>query len=420
MRFAVNRQDIALAMLIALSVIALSSASFGQLSDTFTNWADHPAIAYHATGETHDPVAELNRRLKDGRVRLAYSGPSGYLRATLDALRVPVESQIAVFVQDSVQRQRISFANPRTIFFNDAIAVGWVRGGFIELAAQDPVQGVIFYMLANAESSGPRFERHDDCLSCHYSYATAGVPGMLVRSVRQFTVDHRTPFADRWGGWYVTGSHGSIHHLGNIAVDRIAEAAVDGSSTWPSFEGKFDTTGYLSPYSDIVALMLFEHQMHGMNLLSRIGWEARVEEYGRVHGSIMPALPAGQADEPVPMAEAARELVDYFLFVDEPPLTNQIRGSAGFAERFQSQGPFDRRGRSLRQLDLKTRLLRYPCSYLIYSDQFNALPVIAKEAVFRRLRQVLSGAAKETKYAWLSARDRDDIFAILKETKPGF
>jgi hypothetical protein len=116
MRVGMNRQALAVQALIALGVMARSAASFGQLSDTFTNWADHPAIAYHATSETHDPVAELNWRLRDGRVRLAYSGRSGYLRVTLDAVQVPLESQIAVFVQDSVQRQRISFANPRTIF----------------------------------------------------------------------------------------------------------------------------------------------------------------------------------------------------------------------------------------------------------------------------------------------------------------
>jgi hypothetical protein len=279
---------------------------------------------------------------------------------------------------------------------------------------------VIFYTLENAGTSEPRFGRRDDCLSCHYSYATAGVPGMLVRSARQFAVDHRTPFADRWGGWYVTGNHGSIRHLGNVPVERLTENAVDDTSNWRSFEDKFDTTGYLSPYSDIVGLMLFEHQMHGMNLLGRIGWEARVEEYRRLHGRVMYALPNAQADEPVPLAEAARELVDYFLFIEEPPLTDQVRGSAGFAERFESQGPYDRRGRSLRQLDLKTRLLRYPCSYLIYSNQFNALPATAKQAIFRRLRDVLSGADKDAKYARLSPPDRNSIVEILKDTRPGF
>jgi hypothetical protein len=417
----VSSRSIIAQTLLVLGAVAAAQASFGQLSDTFTNWADHPAIAYHSTRETRDPVAELNRRLQDGRVRLPYNGPSGYLRATLDALRVPVESQIAVFVQDSVQRQRISFENPRTIFFNDSLAVGWVRGGFIELAAQDPGQGVIFYTLSNTGSSSPpRFERHDDCLSCHYSYATAGVPGMLVRSVRQFAVDHRTPFADRWGGWYVTGDPGSIQHFGNVRVDRLADATIGDGSNWHSFEGNFDTTGYLSPYSDVVALMLFEHQMHGMNLLARIGWEGRVETYRRVHGGILRAIPAVQADETVSMSEAARELVDYLLFIDEPALADPIRGTSGFAERFESQGPFDRRGRSLRQLDLKTRLLRYPCSYLIYSEQFDGLPIIAKEAIFRRLHDVLSGADHDGKYARLSVPDRHAILEILKDTKQGF
>jgi hypothetical protein len=134
----------------------------------------------------------------------------------------------------------------------------------------------------------------------------------------------------------------------------------------------------------------------------------------------MPAVPTAQADEPVPLADGARELVDYFLFIDEPPLTDQIRGSAGFADKFESQGPFDRRGRSLRQLDLKTQLLRYPCSYLIYSEQFNQLPLIAKQAIFRRLREVLSGAVNDRKYARLSPGDRENILEILKDTTTGF
>jgi hypothetical protein len=169
-----------------------------------------------------------------------------------------------------------------------------------------------------------------------------------------------------------------------------------------------------------VALMLFEHQMDGMNLLSRIGWEARVEEYRRVHGGIMPAVSAGQTDEPVSTAEAARALVDYFLFVDEPRLPDQVRDSSGFEERFESQGPFDRRGRSLRNLDSKTRLLRYPCSYLIYSDQFDALPSMAKAAIFRRLHEVLSGADSDEKYERLSTEDRQNILEILRDTKSGF
>jgi hypothetical protein len=403
----------------AFATTALASASAGQLSDTFTNWLVHPAINYKST-PPRDVVAQLNRRIQDGSVQLKFDGPSGYLRSVLKALNVPIESQIAVFVPDSVQRARIRMDNPRTLFFNDSVAVGWVRGGFVELAAQDPQQGVIFYALEQTLTGQPEFKRRDDCLACHYSYATAGVPGMLVRSSGQFEVDQTIPLEKRWGGWYVTGRHGSIRHLGNADVDKLFKTpALSNTLNWPSFEGKFDTSGYLSTHSDIVALMVFEHQMHMMNLLSRIGWEARVADYQKRAGKIAPGVAESQPDTPVPLSAAATEVVDYLLFVDEAPLTDKILGSSGFAETFASQGPYDSKDRSLRQFDLQRRLMRYPCSYMIYAPLFNELPEAAREAIYRRLWQILSGSEKDTKYARLPFKDRQAIVEILRDTRKG-
>jgi hypothetical protein len=384
--------------IVAFVATALARAGSGQLSDSFSNFAEHPAIDYRST-PPDDAVARLNRRIADGSIQLKADGASGYLRSVLDALNVPIESQVAVFNQDSLQRARISRENPRTLFFNDHVAVGWVRGGFIELAAQDPKQGVVFYVLdptsplaSSRQAPGrPQFTRREDCLSCHYSYSTAGVPGMLARSEDQFTVDHTLPLERRWGGWYVTGNAGAIRHLGT------------------SVEANIDNTGYLSTHSDIVALMVFDHQMHMMNLLSRIGWEARV--------AMAPA--ERQFDAPVSVTVAAREVVDYLLFVDEAPLTDTLTGSSGFAEQFAATGPRDRQGRSLRQLDLRQRLMRYPCSYMIYADVFDALPETAKDAIYRRMWQVLSGAERDGKYARLALDDRRAIVEILRETKAG-
>ena len=218
----------------------------GQLSDTFNDWLGHPAIEY-ATRPVSDPIAALNRKLQDGTAQLRFDGPSGYLRSVLTALDVPAESQIAVFLKDSVQAALISPGNPRTIFFNDSVAVGWVRGGFVELAAQDPQQGVVFYslgqdLLARAQAlvTPPQFVRRHDCTSCHFNYSTMGVPGMLARSVGQFAVNHRTPVDKRWGGWYVTGGR-SVRHLGNSDPAAIFSApSPNAPLNWPSFDGKFD------------------------------------------------------------------------------------------------------------------------------------------------------------------------------------
>jgi len=350
------------------------------LSDTFVDWTGHPAIRYESEATT-DPVAELNRKLRSGQLELRRDGTAGYLRSVLDVLQVSTDTQMLVFEKDSVQAQRISAANPRSLFFNDSVAVGWVRGGFIELASQDPRQGVVFYTLDQTGLGPPSFTRAPEkrCLNCHHNYASAGVPGMLVRSARQFSVTHRVPFERRWGGWYVTGQHGSLHHLGNTDLEHLYdEPPPGGTSNWPSLSGRFDTNGYLTEQSDIVALTVFEHQMHMMNLLTRIGWEARVIEYRR---TVPEARRKAEGDDPsdktVSMEDAATEVVDYMLFADEAPLPQPIHGATTFVERFSAIGPKDRKGRSLRQLELTRRLLRYPCSYMVYSPQFEQLPSIA-------------------------------------------
>jgi len=337
-----------------LALVTSGALASAQLETTFFDALDHPAIQYHAR-EAHDPVAELNKKLSSGSVSFAFDPVRGYLPSALDGLKIAIDSQIAVFSKTSVQAGIISPKNPRTIFFNDAVAVGWMRGGFIELAAQDPQQGIIFYLLPQQQVTTPQFIRTDKCLSCHHSYNTLGVPGMLARSVvadprgvampylGNSLTDHRSPFDERWAGWYLTGSVGSMRHLGNAPVadaGKFDEAITPNTLNLRSLDGKFDTSAYLSSHSDVVALMVFNHQMMMMNLLTRVGWETR----------------AG-----TPPRDNVKELVDYLLFVDERPLPGKVQGSSGFAESFAALGPVDRKGRSLRQLDLERRLLPGAC-----------------------------------------------------------
>ncbi len=407
---------------LAASFALVAAVYFGgevraQLSDTFTNWSAHPAVGY-GTRTPADPIAVLNRRLESGALRLDFSGRSGYLRSTLEALDIPLESQVLVFSPDSLQGQRISTVNPRAIFFRDDVSLAWVRGGFMEAASQDPLLGTVFYALENVETARPQFVRRQDCLQCHFSHETVGVPGMVDQGYGQLGVDHRTPFDKRWGGWYVTGQPTALHHLGNH-VARTSSATGESESTmWPSLEGRVDMNGYLTTRSDVAALMVFNHQMRGMNLLARFGWEARVAEFQARHADAPLARPPGALTEtPVSVEAAARELVDYLLFVDEAPLESPVQGTAGFAERFEQQGLRDRFGRSLRQLDLRTRLLRYPCSYLIYTPAFDALPSNGKDAVYRRLLDVLSGTDTNPRYQRLSRDDRQAVLEILRDTK---
>jgi len=375
-----------------------------QLSGTFTDRLAHPAIEY-ATTPLKDPVSELIRKMADGRVRLTSSGPSGYLRSLLQALDIPISSQIVVFTPDSFQARRISMRNPRSIFFTDAVAVGWVNGGDIELAGLDPQQGVSFYTVNAMWTGQPTLPRQRSCLTCHLSYPSVGVPGMLARSVTQFSVDHRLPFSNRWGGWFVTGGTGTLPHMGNTDPDQLfGPSRPANTRNWPTLESRIDTAAYLSPYSDVAALLVFDHQMHLINLFTRIGWETRVAAHDK---------------NAIELREAAREIVDYMLFVDEALLPDAVQSSSGFPEAFGATGLRDRKGRSLRDLDLKRRLLKYPCSYLIQSAQFHALPLAAKDAIYQRMWQVLSGQDRDPKYARLTDVDRTAIVEILRDTQPG-
>ena len=322
-----------------------------------------------------------------------------------------------VFSKTSLQKALIAPENPRSIFFNDSVVVAWVRGEpFIEVAAEDAERGVIFYTLDYQPTDHPIFVRRNDCLSCHEAYATLGSPGMLVRSVfpaasgapirplGDFTPDDRSPFRERWGGWYVTGRSRAQKHLGNRTFTQTeGDEPPAMASDVERLDGKFDRGGYLAPYSDVVALMVFEHQMRTTNLFTRAGWETRLAAYqGR-----------GEAG----VERAAREIADDLLFADETPLVGRVKGSSGFAEKFASEGPWDGKGRSLRQFNLTVRMMRYPCSYMIYSAGFDGLPADLKSATYLRIWQILSGEEKASKYSRMSAADRRAVVEILRDTK---
>jgi len=398
----------------AVAIVAwVTAVVSAQLANSIIE-PSHPAIRY--PGESNDRVAQLNRKLQSGEIQLGFEERTGYLRSLLAALDIPIDSQVALFSGTSLQARIINARNPRTIFFNDSTAVGWMAGGLIEVASLDPRQGATFYLLPQQTTPPPRqLARDTRCLACHYSTATLGVPGFLVRSIPSapsgtimpwlgnYTTDHRSPLDERWGGWYVTGRGG--RHLGNAPIEdrTLQDVRVDESNlNVATLENRFDTRSYLSPHSDIVALLVFDHQMRMMNLLTRLGWEARIlEDEGRTTAALN---------------DAVTEAVDYMLFVDEAPLDG-IEGTSGFAERFSARGPRDSKGRSLRDFDLQRRLFRYPCSYMIYSEAFDALPAAARNAVAARLLKVLTGKDTSAKYKTLSGPDRQAILEILRETK---
>jgi hypothetical protein len=397
-----------------------------RLEDTFYIPLDDPAIRY-GDRSTLDPVARLEKRLENGEVKLDFAPNGwGYLPAVLKQLGVPIDSQVLVFSKTSTQNARISPRTPRAIYFNDDVAVGFVQNGdVLELASLDPRQGVVLYSLDVEKTARPELARRDDCLNCHQGGTTLGVPGILVSSVHPqsdelreahgsaFLTDHRTEFNERWGGWYVTGTHGSQVHLGNnmALVNPLdpGPAAREGTQNLTSLAKFFDASKYLAPTSDIVALMVLEHQTRMTNLLARIGWDTRIalrEGGGKLDGAARERINS-EIDE----------IVAYMLFADEAPIKEPIAGVSTFSKTFAERGPRDPQGRSLRDFDLRRRLFRYPLSYMIYSAAFDGLPEVARERVYQRLFEVLTGKDKSETFARLSTEDRRAVLEIVRQTK---
>ena len=389
-------------------VLAASvSAAVAQRTGVFDQSMNHPAIKYSTT-DSNTVVDELNRKLADGSAKLEFDEKTGYLRSVLDLLKIPVESQVLVYTQTSQQASHITMANPRAIYFNDEVSVGYIRGaGLLEIVAQDANLGSIFYVVHQDAAAARRFGRESQCLRCHLSWDTLGVPGLSVLSTMPrksdrdyangFFVDHYRQIQERWGGWYVTGKRVPARHMGNLPLIVATPVDVPPPARL-SLQGQFDLSGYLTPYSDVVALMVLDHQVHFSNLVTRATWEARLGQEMRI-------------------AEAAQTIADYLLFVDEAPITDgPIVGSSGFAEKFEAQGKKDNKGRSLRELDLKTRLQKYPLSYMIYSPQFQALPEAPKNLVIGRINDVVSGKIAGAKYAHFTPPVRAAIREILQAT----
>jgi hypothetical protein len=400
----------------------LSFAVVSAQSTTIFVSRDHPAIQY-STRPPHDAIGKLNESIQQGALKLAFDAPPrGYLASLLKALDIPASSQMLVFSENSLQRAHISKAAPRAIYFNDTVAVAWAKGAdTIEATAFDATQGVHFYSIPQKNQAKPQFiRRNADCLQCHLLPQTHGVPGVLTMSVlplsdnkndyaQGWEVDHRTPIEDRWGGWYVTGAQVPAKHLGNVPVLHVPRSYVraDVAPKLAVVSEAFDTTAHLTPHSDVVALMVLNHQTRMVNLLTRLGWQSRIAAHTAAKAGALPPH----------VRDTARELVDYMLFVDEARLPSAIRGGSAFTKEFPSKGPRDSKGRSLRDLDLTRRLFQYPCSYMIYTEAFDALPGATRAFVYEQMWSILSGTAKDGDYSRLSPADRRAIVEILRETK---
>lgn len=392
-------------------------------------------ISYSESTPT-DPVHRLSKQLLNGERDLDWKPPQGRLSALLTALEIPESSQSLVFSKTSLQVSRISPRTPRAIYFNDDVYVGWVkRGDLIEISAADPMLGGTFYTLSQSESKPALIKRETGkCLQCHGSTHTRRIPGHIVRSVfpdrsgqpvfRMGThiTEPSSPMSERFGGWYVTGQLGNTAHMGNAwVVDPDVEEKLDttDASNVMKLSQFFPTTDYLTPHSDALALLVLQHQVHVHNVLTAANHSgiltARDAQIMNKALEREPAFRSESTDRRY--RSAAEKVVRAILMSGSQRWTNSIPGHTSFRSDFESRGPFDKQKRSLRQFDTETRLFRYPCSFLIYSEPFRKLHPEVHKIVLQRLRDVLTtDHTSNSEFSHLSQEDRTAVFEILMAT----
>lgn len=397
---------------------------------------EQPPVSYSAS-QPNDAITRLQQRFAAGE--LAFAGSDrDILHAMLRELNVPIESQVLVFSKTSLQRGRIRPARPRALYFSDSVYVGWVPGGLIEIAAIDPQLGPVFYSFDPRAAGGePRgFVRDLDCLRCHGGTFVRGIPGVFARSLvpaasgepllrhgSEIVVDE-TPFAKRWGGWYVTGYTGAEDHQGNAFGAEIDDRLAFTLSPKRPMELSefFDTSDYLAATSDVVALLVFEHQMDMQNSLTRAALNCR--KMLAYQHSLQTHFNEPLTDEPAydsvksVFASSVEDVVDHLLFRDAAPLPAGVVGAEAFRRTFTESAPRSRAGHSLKDLQLRERIFAQRCSYLIYSETFRALPPQMKSRILERLGAVLGGDDPQGRYAYLETGEKQRIYEILSETHP--
>lgn len=423
-------------MLFALGGLLLATSGRAVAADAF----EEPPIRYSAR-TPRDRVAALQARIARGEWRPTGDAPA-QLAALLRELDVPISSQLLVFSRTSLQRTRIRPDHPRAIYFNDSCYVGWVPGGLIEVTAIDPELGPVFYAFSPAAAARgrPAFEREADCLRCHGGTFVRDVPAVFARSVfpaadgepllRQGTVvvDYRTPFAERWGGWYVTGRHGLALHRGNQTAREEGDALVfdpAAGANVTDLAGRLDLSAYPVRTSDIVALLVFEHQLAVQNAITRAGFATRrMIDYQR---NLQRAFHEPESDEPSydsvrsVVSGAAREVVDALLAHGEATLPDGVAGDPAFSAAFEAAGPRTASGASLRELALAGgRVFRNRCSPLIYSEAFLGLPVPLLRGIYKTLHAALESPEGAERYRHLDAAERARLTVILRETHAGY
>ncbi len=376
-----------------------------------------------------DPATVLQKRMEKKEVTLAAdSDPKTFLRAYLKELNVPVSSQVLVFSKSSLQRTFVNGRNPRAMYFNEDTYVGWMPGGLIEVTGIDPVLGGVFYIFPVPDKAGtlPALDRRESCLGCHAGGPTSFLPGLMVRSLNTFedggtggeasphNGGHHSPFGKRWAGWYLTGQPEGMTHLANQYAARKGTPVPSGP-----LEKVMPSGTHLAPGSDVLPMLLHDHQVFAVNVLMEANYRVRTALYAA--GGDTPVAERALRPADMEMAEAqVQKLLRFLLFADEAQLPAPVTGDAAFRKDFATTRRPDKSGRALKDFALQTHLMKYRCSYMIYSAGFRGLPLSFQRLLCKSLRAFLVDAKPGSPAAHLPAEERKAIHEILMETLPAY
>jgi len=421
-----------LATLLALPVLGLVASGFAQeKKKTFYNDFHLPPHDYYKVAAT-DRVTRLKALHEKGGIKIEWDTDQEMVEAFCKALDVPIESQVLVFSRTGLQRRITGPENPRALYFSDDVYFGYVPGGFLEIISIDPKLGGIFF-LADPRNPEHKFEflrQEERCLGCHGGNQGDFLPALMLRSTHvgkdgrslgaatTFLPSHRIPFDTRWGGWFVTGQHG-INHLGNAFAVRADGGVRNPPAPKPmtALDRFFDEKLFPVQGSDVVALLVHDHQIGAHNLLMNVHYRVRSElDYHDLDSPEGRAIPLSEGG--LEMAQKQADLLArYFLFIDAPDLEGGVQDSReSFRSVFTDLARRDADGRSLRQFNLKSRIFEYRCSYLIHSEAFLQLPLQFREVFWARLKKILRAREAPGDYAKLDLVERTAIYEILKAT----
>lgn len=406
-----------LALFLCLSTLPLPSVSgeewkfprFRELSSAY------------AARVPQDDFSKARADLQAGKLPLNTLSEKAFLTSLLKVLNISPSSQMLVFSTTSLQLSRISPSNPRALYFNENVYLGWVPGGQIEVLGIDPEWGAMTYIfdVPRPNSPPPVIRRATRCMNCHAAPEVGNAPGLLVSSVvpgpgggsldsfREGITGHSIPLSERFGGWHLTGAPSLKKHWGNLTGEFQAGEL----KTIPNEPGqRFPLSRYPVESSDVLAHLLHEHQAGFVNRFISATYRTRAALAGKV-----PGLETG--DVPAFLRREARELTRYLLFAEEAALPpGGLSGAPALKTHFLQGAKRDSSGASLREFDLKNRLFKYRCSYMIHSAAFSGLPAPLKTEVLRQLRRALNGDDQGGDYSHLPEVERRVIRAILGET----